>query len=729
MFDKICILIPSLNPDEKLMKTVEGLKEVGFKNFIIVDDGSDAAHQNNFPTTDKENNFIVLRHSFNKGKGAAIKTAFKFIMKYSTTLAGVITVDGDGQHDPEDVKNCAEALLREGDKIILGCRDFSLPQVPPRSRFGNKTTSLVFRTLCGIKISDTQTGLRGFPIRHLPFLLKVKGERFEYETNMLLKFKQAGIDISEVTIKTLYEEEGKHESHFKTVRDSIRVYSFILGFWLSSTASAIIDLLLFYLLNKLCGGIFGGLSVLISTVIARAVSSFANFSINRSQVFDFDGNSKKAVLRYYALAIPQMLVSAGLVSLLSLAFSANPEIKTVLKLVVDVVLFFISYRIQQTWVFSTAAKNEKTVAEETPKKKLTVKNVINRSLLSMGTAILLIIVTAFSAGMVVAHGPSKTMRDMLVLSAMQASATKWVPGLFMSKDTVKEIVDNSYKISTDSIDVDDYVGESDEDEWKDANNGTKLIFIQKPNFKAYLLMVKDPSRVKVGVSSENFSTATGGMRIFKFAEKYNALAVINAGEFADGGGKGTGAQPIGLTYSFGSRVWGGNGSRTFMGFTKDNEFVCYEGITTKKAEELGIRDAVCFQTGNLLIDNVKNAETKEIEKVNLHYGDGNLGAAQRTAIGQRADGVVLMLVTDGRSASSIGATRNDVIDILVEYGAVSAGMLDGGSSAMMYYRDYYNIYDVDTTKLDNYQKQGLVNQYKAFTTPRRLPTCFIVTEE
>ena len=724
MFNKICILIPSLNPDEKLMQTIQGLKDIGFKNFVIVDDGSDTAHQKNFPVTDKENNFIVLRHSYNKGKGAAIKTAFKFILKYSDTIEGVITVDGDGQHAPEDVKNCAEALLREGDKIILGCRDFTLPQVPPRSRFGNKTTSLVFRTLCGLKISDTQTGLRGFPTKHLPFLLKVKGERFEYETNMLLKFKQAGIELYEVTINTIYEEPGEHKSHFKTVRDSIRVYSFILGFWLSSTASAIIDLLLFYLLNKFCGGIFGGLSVLISTVIARAVSSFANFSINRSQVFDFDGNGKKALLRYYALAIPQMLVSAGLVSVLSMIFSNNPEIKTVFKLIVDVVLFFISYRIQQTWVFSTAVKKEKT---EEPKKKLTVKNVINRSLISVGTALLLIVITAFSAGMVVAHGPSETMRDMLVLSAMQASATKWVPGLFLPKEKVKEIVDNSHKISTDSIDVSQMVT-GDEDEWKDAKNGTKLIFLQKPNFKAYLLLVKDPSRVKVGISSENFATATGGMRIFKFAEKYNALAVINAGEFADGGGKGTGAQPIGLTYSFGKKVWGGNGSRTFMGFTKDNKFVCYEGITVKKAEELGIRDAVCFQTGNLLIDHTLK-DNGDIDKVNLHYGDGNIGAAQRTAIAQRADGTVIMLVTDGRSASSIGATRNDVIDILVEYGAVSAGMLDGGSSAMMYYRDYYNVYNIDTAKLDNYQKQGLVNQYKAFTTPRRLPTCFIVTEE
>ena len=720
MFNQICILIPSLNPDEKLLKTIDGLKAVGFKNFIIVDDGSDAAHQSNFPKTDKENNFIVLRHSYNRGKGAAIKTAFKFILKYSTTLKGVVTVDGDGQHDPEDVKKCAEALLENEDKVILGCRDFSLPQVPPRSRFGNKTTSLVFRLLCGIKISDTQTGLRGFPIEHLPFMLKIKGDRFEYETNMLLKFKQAGIEFKEVTIKTLYEEEN-HQSHFKTVRDSIRVYSFILGFWLSSFASSIIDLLLFYFLNKLFGGIFGSLSVLISTVIARAVSSFTNFTINRKTVFTYDGSAKKSMLRYYALAIPQMLVSAGVVTLLSFIFSANPEIKTVIKLIVDIILFFISYRIQQTWVFSTADKKEVNV-ETKPRKKLTVKNVVNRSLISVGTALLLILITAFSAGMVVARGPSKTMRDALVLSAMQASATKWVPGLFLPKKTVEQIVADSHKITTDSIDVDEYVTDVDEDEWKDAKNGTKLIFLQKPNFSAYLLMVKDPKRVKVGVSSDNFASATGGKRIFEFAEKYNALAVINGGEFADTGGMGNGAKPMGLTYSFGKRVYSDGLKRTFMGFDNNDKFICRESMTANEADELGIRDAVSFQNGNLLIDNADG-------KVNLHYGDNNKGAAQRTAIGQRADGVVLMLVTDGRSASSIGATRNDVIDILVEYGAVSAGMLDGGSSTMMYYRNYYNVYNIDQTKLDEFQKQGLVNKYKAFTKPRRLPTCFIVTEE
>ena len=132
---------------------------------------------------------------------------------------------------------------------------------------------------------------------------------------------------------------------------------------------------------------------------------------------------------------------------------------------------------------------------------------------------------------------------------------------------------------------------------------------------------------------------------------------------------------------------------------------------------------VCIKHyGNVLI-------TQNGDKIDLHYGDLNTGTAQRTAIGQRADGTVIMLVTDGRCADSIGASRNDVIDIMAKYGAVNAGMLDGGSSAMLYYRDYFNKYTVNTDELDEYQKRGLVNRYKAFTNPRRIPTYFIITGE
>ena len=223
--------------------------------------------------------------------------------------------------------------------------------------------------------------------------------------------------------------------------------------------------------------------------------------------------------------------------------------------------------------------------------------------------------------------------------------------------------------------------------------------------------------------SSDFKSGRQGINIFDAAKKYNAAAAINAGEFADAGGVGTGDNPIGLTYSQGALVWNdGHNARTFIGFDAHDRLYVTEGITKADAEARGMRDAVCFQNGNTLI-------THDGEQLTVYYEDGNKGTAQRAAIGQRADGTVILLVTDGRSASSIGATHNDVIDLMLSYGAVTAGMLDGGSSAMMYYENWFEKYGYDTAALDQYQKRGLVNKYKAFTTPRKIPTFFMVRGE
>ena len=360
--------------------------------------------------------------------------------------------------------------------------------------------------------------------------------------------------------------------------------------------------------------------------------------------------------------------------------------------------------------------------------RLTGGAIAGRICLSIGTALILIIVSALVLLWSVANGPSPALRDKLVLSAMQASATKWVPGLFLDDATVQQIVDNSQVINSDVISADDYISdvkteEETKDEWADAIDGMKYMTVSGPTYKAYVLLIKDPSRVFVGVSSDNnFVNAAYGMKIFDIAEKYDAVAATNAGEFLDVGGQGTGAAPIGITYSRGNMVWNDSHKRTFIGFDRDNKLVVKEGMTQSEAESLGIRDGVCFQTGNVLIEN-------DGENIKLNYADSNTGTAQRTAIGQRADGTVIMIVTDGRSASSLGATHNDMIDMMVEYGAVSAGKLDGGSSSLMYYENYFDKYDTDKTQLDQYQQMGLVNKYKAFTTPRRMPTFFCVSKE
>ncbi|MBQ7288799.1 MAG: phosphodiester glycosidase family protein [Clostridia bacterium] len=717
MLKRIVIVIPSLNPDEKLRQTVEGLRAVGFSRFVLVDDGSDLAHKKFFPSL-QEDGIVLLEHVVNRGKGAALKTAFQYILKDKKDTAGVITVDGDGQHHPEDVYACAKEFLNVPDAVVLGCRDFSGKDVPARSRFGNRTTSLVFRALCGMHISDTQTGLRALPFSALPLLLTVRGEHFEYETNMLLKLKQNGISMREVKIRTVYIEHNA-SSHFKPIRDSIRVYGFLLTFLCSSLMACAVDLVVFYLLRRLLGGLFGDWSILAATAGARVVSSLTNFQINRQRVFESKQKTWKTLCKYYTLVLPQMLISAGLVSLLSACLGGNSETDTLLKLLVDTLLFFVSYRIQQSWVFAEKSKAKPARRE---KKPLTAGKVIRRILLSVFSLFMAVLMAVYAALFVVAHGPSESLRNMLVLSAKQASATKWVPSLFLSKGQIEEILKNSEKITTNTLAANTYATDVSADEWADAKDGMKLEFITQPKFKAYLLLVRDPKRVTVGVSSAHFETASEGKRIFDLADQYHAVAAINGGEFIDTGGRGNGARPMGLTYAGGKKVWSDGLKRTFIGFDSNDRLVCREGMTAAEADALGIRDAISFQNGNVLIE-------QSGDEIQLHYSNDNTGTAQRTAIGQRADGTVLLLVTDGRSASSIGATRNDVIDVLVNYGAVSAGMLDGGSSAMMYYRDYYNKYSVDTSALDVYQKQGLVNRYKAFTKPRRIPTYFIVTGE
>ncbi len=360
-----------------------------------------------------------------------------------------------------------------------------------------------------------------------------------------------------------------------------------------------------------------------------------------------------------------------------------------------------------------------------PKKHTPVKTVIGRIFVSLISVILFAVIALYGLCFTIAKGPSETVRNLLVLSAKQASATKWVPGLFLSAEEIEEIMANSEKVETDIISIKDYYtaedsGEASEDEWEKAKDGMIFKTIKGSSYTAYMLIIKDPSRVYVGTATDNFEENTKGKNIFEITKDLGAVAAINGGEFPDTGGIGTGEHPIGLTYSGGKCVWNDGRKRTFIGFDKNNRLHAIEGATKAEADALGIRDAVAFQTGNVLI-------TSDGENVTFYYAEGNNGTAQRTAIGQRADGAVIMLVTDGRTASSLGATKNDVIDVMVEHGAVTAAMLDGGSSAMMYYENYYEKYGYDTDDLDQYQKKGLVNKYKAFTNPRYMPTFFVVS--
>lgn len=361
---KISVVLPSLDPDEKLIAVIDGLLEHGFSDIILVNDGSKPENLHYFTDAAAAHPEIhLLHHEVNRGKGAALKNAFRYVLENRPGSLGVVTVDGDNQHHPEDTRACCLHMMETG-RITLGCRDFSLDHVPPRSRFGNRTTSAIFKIFCGITLSDTQTGLRAIPFSCLKLMTEIAGDRFEYETNMLLEMKQNGLPFDEVKIRTVYIEENK-SSHFHWLKDSWRIYKLILAhffrYTLSSIACFAVDAGAVYILNLLLKSTLTG-AVLTTACegIARLVSSMLNFYMNKKLVFRSKVSTGKALLRYYCLAVPQaiaqILLTQGAYILLGIRDDQS-GVRTFLHIVVMCVLFLLSYTIQQRWVFAAKRTN------------------------------------------------------------------------------------------------------------------------------------------------------------------------------------------------------------------------------------------------------------------------------------------------------------------------------------------------------------------------------------
>lgn len=346
---EIPVIIPAYEPDDKLIGLLRELRKAQIENIVIVDDGSGSACAGIFEQAEKEFGCKVLVHAVNLGKGRALKTAFNYCIRAYSELPGCVTADSDGQHSAECILRCMKALWEQPEALILGCRDFDEENVPFRSKFGNKCTCHIFRYLAGVRVSDTQTGLRSIPLSFMKTLMNVKGERFEYETNMLIEAKRAGISMKEVPIQTIYIGENK-TSHFHVIKDSVRIYLIFAKFLFSSLSSSVVDLALFSLLCFLLKGKSWGTVTYITaaTVAARVVSAVYNYLLNYKVVFKSKGSMGRTMGKYFMLAAVQMCCSAVLVNLL---YPLVGGYEVAVKMPVDILLFFVSFVIQREIVY------------------------------------------------------------------------------------------------------------------------------------------------------------------------------------------------------------------------------------------------------------------------------------------------------------------------------------------------------------------------------------------
>lgn len=348
--------------------------------------------------------------------------------------------------------------------------------------------------------------------------------------------------------------------------------------------------------------------------------------------------------------------------------------------------------------------------------------IIRRFFLLLFTVIVLAVAALCLVMNLIFNGPSQAARSVLTMSLLEPSATKWIPALFIGEDGVAEVqasvnagltdelTDTSKVVikKTDAITSEDH-------EWDNFPDGIRIESYAGDTYNAHIMIIRDPSLVYMGISTENFSTSIPGKRLTAAIEDEGAIAAINAGAFNDDGTANSyvGSCPLGLVMSNGKCVWTSgkqSGLEGFAGFNTDNILVVSQtNLTKAQAEELNIRDGCCF--GPALIIN---------GEINMDAYNNASGYNPRTAIGQREDGAVLFVCIDGRQAGSFGGTYADIIDIMVEYGAVNACNMDGGSSSVMLYRDTYGLYgDAGTVQM--------INNYSLLQSePRRMPNYWMV---
>ena len=334
------IVIPAYEPDEDFVGFISSLTNVS-DVVIIVDDGSGKKYRDIFDKVEKNDGVTVLHHAVNLGKGRSLKTAFNYVLDQYPDTLGIVTADADGQHLIDDIQKISDVLRENPKRLVLGCRNFQEEGIPWKSRFGNNLTRKICAFLCGVNVSDTQTGLRGIPASFLKILMYTPGERYEYETNMLLECNNE-IQITEVPISTVYDSSENHKTHFDPLRDSAIIYKVILSYSLSSVLATVIDFLIFTFATVL------GYRIWISTAMARMLAAFANFLSNKRVVFKSRGNGVSQFVKYALLVAVSGMFSALAISLLKDIISVNLIIT---KAIVETCLFFFNYYVQRTFIF------------------------------------------------------------------------------------------------------------------------------------------------------------------------------------------------------------------------------------------------------------------------------------------------------------------------------------------------------------------------------------------
>lgn len=348
------ILIPAYNPDEKLLTLLRELRALDFNRIVVVNDGSDAGCAEIFHQAEALDGVSLISHPVNMGKGAALKSGFCFIYEKMPECRTIITADADGQHTPEDISRLAESAGAEPEKLWLGARAFD-KDVPLRSLIGNKLTAFLMRILLGMKISDTQTGLRAIPRSFIPDLLKIPYNRYEFELEMLLIAKRSGRATDEMTIRTVYLDNNS-SSHFNPLLDSFKIYVVLFRYILVSILTAVVDYAVYVPVLWCCMRWLPAESTVdtaIAVAAGRVAGAAVQYSLVRKVVFYSKASIISTLPKYIFLVICSGCASYLIMHAIKSGASWNFYIA---KLAAEVIIYLANFLIQRDFIFQSDEK-------------------------------------------------------------------------------------------------------------------------------------------------------------------------------------------------------------------------------------------------------------------------------------------------------------------------------------------------------------------------------------
>lgn len=341
-FSHTAIIIPAFRPNQNLINLITALRITFHQPIIVVDDGNE-----NQDVFRQLSNVTILHHSVNLGKGAALKTGFRYILEHLPEIDGVVTADADGQHSPEDILKVAFLIDQDSRAFYLATRTFD-KQTPRSNKLGNLITRYVFKAVTGQMVMDTQNGLRGIPRWLLSTLITIPQQRFDYEMAMLKGIAEKKTAIVQVPIQTIYRHEGAVSS-FRQGRDSLLIYRVLLkDFFRFLTVSVISFLLDYGLFLMFYQWLTGSYRIIFAVVFSRILSGVSNYTMNRIYSFQSKVELSQSMIQYLFLFLIIMATSAWLTDGITL-IGLSPALS---KLLVDLFLFIVSYQIQKKYIFN-----------------------------------------------------------------------------------------------------------------------------------------------------------------------------------------------------------------------------------------------------------------------------------------------------------------------------------------------------------------------------------------